>query len=254
MMIKIGHLVNPFKCNTDNPSYLYYAQPITLKSMKVSKNRSEKLNKNLKVKLYSINYEEDNKIVPKYFNKLPNLEKSTSDYYETTKKLPFLKEMFDKLIKNSDCDYFIYTNSDISLKPHFYEKIFQIIKNEKRLSFTINRRDNIPKFIGNKRLTEKDLKILNKFRGDKHSGHDCFVIHRSLMEKIDLGQLFIGYPPWGTILVNILNKLDKTFKIYKHLFVTYHLGKDKAWKDNNNLLYQKNIENGEIIINKYLIN
>ena len=32
--IKIAHLINPFKCAEDNPSYLYYAQPITFKSMR----------------------------------------------------------------------------------------------------------------------------------------------------------------------------------------------------------------------------
>ena len=31
--IKIAHLINPFKCSKDNSSYLYYAQPITFKSM-----------------------------------------------------------------------------------------------------------------------------------------------------------------------------------------------------------------------------
>ena len=32
--IKIAHIINPFKCQENNPSYLYYAQPITFKSMK----------------------------------------------------------------------------------------------------------------------------------------------------------------------------------------------------------------------------
>ena len=32
---KIGHIINPFACAKDNPSYLYY-QPITFKSMYLS--------------------------------------------------------------------------------------------------------------------------------------------------------------------------------------------------------------------------
>ena len=43
-----------------------------------------------------------------------------------------------------------------------------------------------------------------------------------------MGSLFIGYPPWGQILVNILKKLDPSFKIYKDLHITYHIGKDKS--------------------------
>ena len=31
--MKIAHIINPFKCDKDNPSYFYYAQPITFRSM-----------------------------------------------------------------------------------------------------------------------------------------------------------------------------------------------------------------------------
>ena len=38
-MIILNHIINPFKCNEDNKSYLYYAQPITFKSMNISKKK-----------------------------------------------------------------------------------------------------------------------------------------------------------------------------------------------------------------------
>ena len=74
-MIKIGHIINPFKCDKENSSYLYYAQPITFKSMLIAKRRAQR-NKNLKVNLFSINYPEDDVIVPKFFTKLPHLKRS----------------------------------------------------------------------------------------------------------------------------------------------------------------------------------
>lgn len=255
--MKFVHVINPYKCPIDNPSYLYYAQPITFKSMLISKKYSENHTKNLKVKLCNINYPEDDGIVPKNFKKLPYLENSTQKLYNTNKKLPILQEIFNKTLKNTMSDYIIFTNSDISLKPYFYKKIYLIIKYENRKSFTINRRDNIPKFInknGNKiRLTNNNMNVFNKFKGERHPGNDCFVIHRSILKQINLGELFIGYPPWGFTLVSILRKLDPTFKIYKNLFLTYHLGKDKQWKQNNNELHIKNIENSKKVKKKYLI-
>ena len=255
-MIILNHIINPFKCNEDNKSYLYYAQPITFKSMNISKKKANNI-KNLKINLYSINYNEDESIIPDYFNKLPNLKESTKDYFETNRKLPFLQEIFNSIIKNVQGDYIIFTNSDIALKPNFYKKIYKIIKNEKRTSFTINRRDNIPKFIikNNEkiRMNDNNLKILNSFNGKKHPGNDCFVIHRNLLKYIYMGSLFIGYPPWGKILVDILKKLDPSFKIYKDLHITYHIGKDKSWKKNKNILNKININNSKIIKKLYNI-
>ena len=257
-MITINHVINPFKCEKDNSSYLYYAQPITFKSMNIAKNKANKEIKNLNVKIFAINYLEDDSIIPKYFRKLNHLKRSTKDLYDTNIKLPFIQDILDGLYNNTNSDYIIFTNSDISLKPNFYKKVYNIIKNEKRRSFTINRRDNIPKFFinnSNKKVyfNESHLNILNNFRGELHPGNDCFVIHKSLLKKINLKNLFIGYPPWGTVLVKVLEKLDSTFKIYKNLMVTYHLGKDRQWKKNVNILKSINHQNTIIVKNKYNI-
>ncbi|OEU14472.1 hypothetical protein FRACYDRAFT_241017 [Fragilariopsis cylindrus CCMP1102] len=32
-----------------------------------------------------------------------------------------------------------------------------------------------------------------------HPGYDCFIIHSSILKKINLGNMFAGYPPWGSI-------------------------------------------------------
>lgn len=253
--MKIAHIINPYKCDIHNSSYLYYAQPITFKSMLISKKFSEKNNKNLKIDLLTINYEEDNSIIPKYFIKLPYLERSTKDYYETKKKLPFINDILHSPLKyKNDYDYIIYSNSDISIKKYFYERIYNIIKYQKLKSFSINRRDNIPKKVGNYIFTEKDLNFLYKFKGEKHPGNDCFIINKILLEKIDLKDLFIGYSPWGTVLLKILQKLDNKFKIFKNEFLTFHLGSDKAWRNDNGILQKQNQNNANIVLKNYNIN
>jgi hypothetical protein len=253
--MRIGHIINPYKCEKDNPSYLYIAQPITFKSMLISKRYSEKNNKNLKIDLLTINYEEDDSIIPDYFIKLPYLERSTRDYYETNKKLPFINDILHAPLKyKEDYDYIIYSNSDIALQKHFYIRIYEIINKLKLKSFTINRRDNIPKKVDNYIFTEKDLKILYNFRGLKHPGNDCFIIHKSILEKIDLKDLFIGYSPWGLVLIKILKKICNQFKIFKNEYLTFHIGSDRVWKKDNGILQKQNQKNANIVLKDYNIN
>jgi hypothetical protein len=242
--IKLAHVVNPVKCNKDNLSYLYYAQPITFLSMYNSKIKAN--NKNINIDLYSINYKEDDEIVPKYFIKLPYLTRSTESEYNTilhNKKLPFIQDILDSLYINSDADYLIFTNSDIGVQKNFYEEIYKIIISSGLNSFIIDRRDNIPKFIDNKRLSCDDLEYIYSCIGENHPGCDCFIMERDLIKKINLGNLFIGYPPWGYDLHNkLLNNSEKHYK-YNNLYLTFHIGADKQWQNNNSELYLQNKKN-----------
>ena len=248
--MKIAHVINPFICDETNKSYLYYAQPITFKTMLNSKLEAQK--HNIDVKLYCAIFEEDEKIVPDHFIKLPYLNKSTMSEFPRhckKKKLPFLQEIFDKMLK-IEADYFVFTNVDIALQKNFYIRLKYIIEN-KSSSFAINRRDNIPKFINNKRLTHNDLDILYQQNGEKHPGIDTFIIKREILEKINMGKLFTGYPPWGSVLSFYLKKLDTSYKIFKNEYLTFHIGKDNDWWDKTDKLFYKNKKEGKKI-KKYL--
>ena len=242
--IKIAHLINPFKCSEDNPSYLYYAQPITFKSMHNAQLEAQKVG--IDVKLYAINYPEDDEIIPKYFIKLPYLKKSTMSEFPKiahNRKLPIIQEMFDSILQNSDADYIIFTNSDIGVQKIFYKKINEFIHKDNLKSFIINRRDNIPKFKEGKRLTEKDLDYIYKESGQTHPGKDCFIMHREILEKINMNLMFTGYPPWGYTLHNCMKKIDKKTHLYTNKYLTFHLGCDRSWqKKGKSELWSKNIE------------
>lgn len=230
--LKIVHFLNPFKCPIDNPSYLYYAQPITFQSMLQAKLEAEKVG--IDVTLAALNYPEDDVIVPDFFLKLPHLQKSTLSEFPRiagNRKLPIIQEMFTSVLKNTDADYFIFTNSDIGVQKNFYKEVVdKFIRKQKLESFIINRRDDLPKFKGNKRLTEKDLSILYKEKGVKHAGKDCFIMKRSVLEKINLNLMFTGYPPWGFTLHKLLKKVCPKTTLFENEHLTFHLGDDRIWK------------------------
>jgi len=242
--MKFAHLINPFKCAEDNSSYLYYAQPITFKSMYNA--QLEALKVGIDIKLYTVNYPEDDEIIPEYFIKLPHLKKSTMSEFPKiarNRKLPIIQEMFNSILQNSDADYIIFTNSDIGVQKNFYKKVNEFIHKDNLKSFIINRRDNIPKFKDKKRLTDKNLDIIYKEIGQTHPGKDCFIMHRKILEKINMNLMFTGYPPWGYTLHRCMEKIDKKTHLYTNKYLTFHLGCDRSWKKKvKSELWSKNIE------------
>ena len=231
--MKIAHIINPVKVDESNKSYLFYAQPITFESMYLSKKYSENKDKNLDVSLYAVNFPEDESIIPEYLNRLPHLKNSVNKDYPTLthRKLPFLQEIFDIIKENIDADYYIYTNSDITLRDTFYLKVKYFIKNYKLESLIINRRDNIPKFINNIRLTKEHLNIITTLEGETHPGRDCFVMSKRVFHEINMKKIFIGCPPWGRILMEYLGKISKRIKILRNEYITFHIGCDNNHKN-----------------------
>jgi hypothetical protein len=257
--IKIAHVISPFICKPNNPSYLYYAQPITFKSMNNAKQFAE--NNGISVELYAGIFEEDDGIVPEYFNKLPYLKQSTQSLFPKIsgkKKLPIIQELFNLFKTYCDADYYIYTNCDIGIQKIFYKKVYDIIKNRKLKSFSINRRNDIPKFINGKRLTENDLNIIYKQLGEKHPGSDCFIMKKNVFNKINMKKIFPGYSPIGRVLKYLLKKEGGKHVIFEKLYLTFHMGKDQPYKSKNdkndkndkNELWLKNIEIGNKIRKK----
>ena len=117
--MNIDHVVNPVKVGSD--SDLYVAQPITFRSM--SKAAEQAKSAGINVKLYTISYPEDVMALPEEFQQLPALRRSVLDVteFQGNRKLPLIKDILDAVIEESEADYIIYKNVDISVMPYFYE-------------------------------------------------------------------------------------------------------------------------------------
>jgi hypothetical protein len=216
-----------------------------------SKMLIEKKNKNVYIDLYTINYEEDDEIIPDYFIKLPYLIKSTNSEYPkfSKKKLPFIQDIFDSINKYVNADYIIFTNSDIIIHNNFYQFIYKQIIKHNFDSMIINRRDNIPKFINNIQLNKEHLNLIFELSGERHIGRDCFIIENSILKKINMKNMFIAHPPWGLMLMKYLSKLANKFKMLRSEFLTFHLGNDNNHQSSNKLdeLTKINIINSKSI-------
>jgi len=230
--MKIAHIINPVKVSTQ--SDLFVAQPITFETMR----RAGNFDKNLEVDQYYTCYDEDLEFAPVDFTQARLLKRSILDMgtFEVPKKLPLIRDILDALYEASDAEYFIYTNVDIAVMPHFYAEIAMII-NDGYDGFVINRRTISDRY---KRISS--IPKMYSEIGEKHPGFDCFVFKREAYDKYTLGDACIGANWIGRVLIsNVIAYADK-FKVFEDEHLTFHLGDDRSWKVEKYLDYDRNNE------------
>ena len=137
----------------------------------------------------------------------------------------------------SDAEYFIFTNLDIGLYPHFYIKVREIIEKGYD-AFCINRRD-LPKEHDGMLLDESAIELIFSIEGMKHPGIDCFVFKKEIVPSLNLGNVYIGYPPVGQVLKTQVEVNSKNFTWIKDEILVFHIGSDMAWREKSGGAYLK---------------
>jgi len=244
-MISLAHIIHPVIVKKS--SDLNIAQPITFETMRVAQ---EFAKKKAKIKLYAIQYQDEKKIsLPRTFIRVPDLTRSVANIKNFIKqrKLALIKDILDLLYKKSNADYLIYTNVDIALQPYFYKSVKNIIEKNGYDAFIINRRTITEKY---KKIN--DIPLMYAEVGEKHKGWDCFVFKRDLYPKFDLGTGMIGQGWIGRILLSNMILHSKNFKIFEDFHLTFHIGNDKSWKNDDYRDYQEhNVRECKAILKKY---
>lgn len=155
------------------------------------------------------------------------LNRSTSTEYPGLSPqihYPFLQDILEV---PSDFDYLIYTNSDIAVVKNFYSFVLYTIRFRRFQAFTVNRK-TLPREFKNETLHSGHIPLIENVlipNGKPHPGYDCFVISRDVVKNINLGNLFLGHPPWGLVLKTILEyHMTQTFHSFEsEVGWTYHL-------------------------------
>ena len=147
-MLKISHIINPVL--VPESSDLHVAQPVTFETMRIAK---EFAKNQVEVELYTAQYPEDRELIPDFFNKTKDLDRSILDTgtFQKKRKLPLLRNILDRLNNSTDADYLVYTNVDISVVPSFYVAISSIVISGYD-AFVINRRTISKAFTGKNQL------------------------------------------------------------------------------------------------------
>lgn len=231
-MRKIAHIINPVIVAPS--SDLFVAQPITFATMKIA---AELARGQVEVKFFSAQYPEDRALVPKDFQLTPNLERSVLDFgdFPQKRKLPLLADILDRLYEAAEAEYFIFTNVDIAVMPHFYTAVNAFIE-AGHDAFVINRRTI------ERQYTEiSQIALMYAEIGEPHEGHDCFVFRRAVYPQYRLGTVCTGVWYVGRVLLWNLAGHARKFREYKNKHLTFHLGNDRAFvKDENVAFFMHN--------------
>ena len=217
----IAHIINPV--DVDSSSDLHVAQPVTFESMRLAQAHAEGA---VSIELLSAQFPEDAGFVPSWIARTPDLSRSALDVgdFQKQRKLPLIKDILDLLYEASDAEYFIYTNVDIALMPHFYTAVAQMIGsgidamviNRRTIAKTPNKLEQLP--------------LMWAQVGEKHPGYDCFVFRRDAYPQFNLGAACIGANWIGRVLLANVYAHAENFKIFEDLHLTFHLGDDRSWK------------------------
>lgn len=222
--MRIAHIINPVKVGEDRD--LFFQQPITFKSMRNAKHFAKRI-PDLEIFFVETAYPEDQNVVNcTDFIKTEPLGDEVAHYgeFKIKRKLPLFKEIIDKICEAvPEADYYIQTNADIIVMPHFYVLVYDMIKDGNE-SFCINKRI-IPED-----LKDMPLSLLYSVCGNKHAGHDCFVFPARLIPKFNLGDICMGTPWSETAMIANLVAYTKNFKVFKEAHATFHIGDRRIWR------------------------
>jgi len=213
--LKLAHIVNPV--NAQEGSELHTVQPITFESIRRARAFA---NPGIEVELYAVAYEEDRPVMPGFFKKLPDLDRSVLDYgtFRRKKKLPIIADILRKLYDHTDSEWLIYTNADICLMPQFYSAIATMI-GEGHDAMLITRRR-----ISKEYTSLEQLPMMYAEIGSPHPGYDCFVFHRSLLDRFILDNICIGVPFIEVTLLHNFIAFAKSLRHVDDLHLTFHIG------------------------------
>lgn len=172
------------------------------------------------VELLSAHFEEDASAAPSGFRNTIVLDRSvlSRQSFQKPVKLPLISDILQRLYKESDASYLIYSNVDIGLYPGFYSRVNELI-NEGYDAFIINRRRLEARYTEPSQLSD-----IYMDQGKSHPGFDCFVFHRSLFPKLKLDGICIGVPFIEIAFSQNLFALAKRFTLIESERLTFHIG------------------------------
>ncbi len=210
----MAHIINVVK-KEENPE-LFTVQNITINSMLHAKNLSAKAKD---ISFLSVGFFDNDPVIPSEFKQLPSLKNDTlRARVSQNRKLPFIKDILETAMNNSEADYFIYSNTDIAVMPFFYDTIFNYI-NKGYDGLVINRRRIKDRFI-----QEEYLEAMYAEVGQSHPGYDCFVIKRTVLKKFILKNLSVGIPPLGNDLFHNVFTFAENPVLFSEKHLTFHIG------------------------------
>ena len=159
-------------------------------------------------------------------NTIYTLTRSSEQIKGSTRKLPYINDILNSL-SQQDCDYFIFTNSDIIINPN----LIRYIQNKQPSAFACSRMDINPiqsfDDVLNKKIIPQRTEI---------AGFDTFVFNTNWFKKHShlFNDYLVGMPLWDQVYAMIMKLFGKNDEFgNKNPPFCFHIKHPIQWGDSN---------------------
>lgn len=218
---RLLHIVNTYRTAPDSTeSHIHRATFATLHAAREFSAGHQR------VTFCSVQFPEDRELVPDLFRKTADLQRSVLDCgsFRVPRRLPLVFDILENgIAAGGDCDYVVFTNTDINLMPYFYDCIARVLDSGFE-AVVVNRRE-IPGFS----LDPAELPVMYADCGVLHPGFDCFVFPAGLYRRFIPNEACVGA---GLVMRGLLYNLVAHARtlLLRDCHLTFHLGQDRAWQ------------------------
>ena len=202
-------------------------------------------------------------LLTNYCDEIVTLPRNVRDEYPSSmglKPLPFVQDVINagmfvggQRFGDNDDYYLMLTNADICLTEHFFNTLHDKHLTKYKEAVIINRMSvshldvaDIPPRVDDdwnlslQSIEDAAMKALKQAKVSyenghyqRHPGSDCFVAHASIWQSVYLGDVFLGHPPIGSLILLAFTQMigiNKYGIIKSNKDGTFHFGDDRLWK------------------------
>ena len=216
-VIRVVHGVNLVGEGVD--SSLQHAQKITIESFHAARRFIPKGMEVIFVAVQDISWKKENEQTA-IFTDIHTLSRTVYDVssFPHKRSLPLISDIMDRILTHS-ADYYIYSNIDIALQPHYYFFLHPFLR--EGIEGMIVHRRRVP---FSRTMSYTDASMLSSRSGRYHPGFDNFIMHASVAKRLILGDICLGVPFIGVSMAHNIFAFAHSVRYFLHEDLTFHLG------------------------------
>ena len=212
--MRLLHMLNPLDPSSSDE--LGYAQEMNFEGLRQALRLRPK---ELEVIHAAAHYKEEQIELPDFFSHRFFLSRSIRDVCNgpPIKPLPLISDIM-AYAAQVDADYYLYSNIDIILQPHFYAFLATYLSRGYE-AVIVNRR-RVPQT----RQSYDRISSYSTRWGRSHPGFDCFVISRKVLLRLMLGRICVGVPFIGVAMAYNIFAYASSWKLFENEDLSFHIG------------------------------
>lgn len=224
-VVSFSHIINPFPASEGSEHRI--ASDITYATLRAAVAEAQRAG--LQVEVRAVVLPGDERAIEPPAVPAPKLERTVQNLrrLNPVRPLPLISDILTKGAEGAAGEHLIFSNMDISVQPHFYTALRDLILTRlgPSIPFVVYRRNIDSRFTRIEQIQE-----MYRAEGTMAYGYDCFVFPARYVMSLDLGNSCIGAGFFDNLLFSALDAASG-FRAARVMDVplTFHIGNEIEW-------------------------